>query len=140
MAKWLNVRLRTKWFWVWVQLQSLKLQISHLLRARSSLTFRQLWNVDSLWKAYVTWQEHTVSWYLEQIEHTNYQYSAWNWWSWPKIIDSGKFCPNTESCCDFFEIWHFQQIEHANNEYNTRQRLGRLHDHWLRMIIVSEWL
>ena len=27
--------------WVWVQLQSLKLQISHLLQARSSLTFRQ---------------------------------------------------------------------------------------------------
>ena len=35
------VRLRTKWFWVWVQLQSLKLQILRLLRARSSLTFRQ---------------------------------------------------------------------------------------------------
>ena len=31
-----------KWFWVRVQLQSLKLQISRLLRARSSLTFRQL--------------------------------------------------------------------------------------------------
>ena len=34
---------------------SLHLQISHLVRARSSLTFRQLSN------AYVTWQEHTVS-------------------------------------------------------------------------------
>ena len=30
------VRLRTKWFWVRVQLQSLHLQISRLLRARSS--------------------------------------------------------------------------------------------------------
>ena len=30
-----------------------------LLWARSSLTFRQLWSVDSLWNAYVTWQEHT---------------------------------------------------------------------------------
>ena len=42
LAKWLSVRLRTKWFWVRVQLQSLYLQISRLLRARSSLTFRQL--------------------------------------------------------------------------------------------------
>ena len=42
LAKWLSVRLRNKWFWVRVQLQSLKLQISRMLRARSSLTFRQL--------------------------------------------------------------------------------------------------
>ena len=42
LAKWLSVRLRTKWLWVRVQLQSLKLQISRLFRARSSLTFRQL--------------------------------------------------------------------------------------------------
>ena len=40
MAKWLSVRLQTKWFWVQVQLQSLKLQISRLLRAKSSLSFR----------------------------------------------------------------------------------------------------
>ena len=60
-AKWLSVHLRTKWFWVQVQLQSLKLQISRLLRARSSLTFRQLQSVDSLWNAYVTWQEDTIS-------------------------------------------------------------------------------
>ena len=31
LAKWLSVRLRTKWFWVRVQLQSLNLQISRLL-------------------------------------------------------------------------------------------------------------
>ena len=31
-----------RWFWVRVQLQSLHLQISRLLRARSSLTFKQL--------------------------------------------------------------------------------------------------
>ena len=43
LAKWLSVRLRTKRLWVPVQLQSLKLQISSLLRARSSLTFRQVW-------------------------------------------------------------------------------------------------
>ena len=39
---------------------SLKLQISCLLRARSSLTFRQLQSVDLPWIAYVTWQEYTV--------------------------------------------------------------------------------
>ena len=42
LAKWLRVCLWTKWLWVRVQLQSLKLQISCLLRARSSLTFRKL--------------------------------------------------------------------------------------------------
>ena len=42
LTKWLSVRLQTKWFWVRVQLQSLKLQISRLLRERSSLTFRKL--------------------------------------------------------------------------------------------------
>ena len=53
--------LQSKWFWVWVQLHSLKLQILRLLWARSSLTFIQLQNMDSLWNAYVTWQEHTVN-------------------------------------------------------------------------------
>ena len=41
LAKWLSVRLRTKWLWVRITLLSLKLQIWRLLRARSSLTFRQ---------------------------------------------------------------------------------------------------
>ena len=41
MAKLLSVRLRTKWFWVRIALQSLKLQILRLLRARSSLAFRE---------------------------------------------------------------------------------------------------
>ena len=36
------VRLRNKSFWVRLQVQSLKLQTPRLLRARSSLTFRQL--------------------------------------------------------------------------------------------------
>ena len=45
VSEWIHtlwVPLRTKWLWVQVQLQSLKLQISRLLRGRSSLTFRQL--------------------------------------------------------------------------------------------------
>ena len=41
LAKWLSVRLRTKLSWVQIPLLSLKLQIRRLLRARSSLTFRQ---------------------------------------------------------------------------------------------------
>ena len=56
LARWLSVRLWTNWFWVWVQLQSLELQISCLLRARSSLTFGKLLSMDSLWNVYVTWQ------------------------------------------------------------------------------------
>ena len=43
---------------------------------------------------------------LEQMEHANYEYSTWNWWSWPKIIDSGKFGPKIEMCFNFHEIWH----------------------------------
>ena len=76
----------------------------------------------------------------EQIEYPNHEYIAWNWWSWPKIIDSGKYGSNTEICFDFCEIWHSQQIEHAHYEYNTRQCLERSRDYWLRMIVGSEWL
>ena len=42
LVKWLSIPLGTKWFWVRLQLQSLKRQISRLLRARSCLKFRQL--------------------------------------------------------------------------------------------------
>ena len=42
LGEWLSVRLRTKWLWVRVPLHSLNVQIWRLLRARSSLTFRQL--------------------------------------------------------------------------------------------------
>ena len=42
LGKGLSVRLRTKWLWVRITLQSLKLQISRLFRARISLIFRQL--------------------------------------------------------------------------------------------------
>ena len=54
LAKSLSVHLQTKWLWVRVLLQPLKLQILCLFQARSSLTFRQLQSVDSLWNAYVT--------------------------------------------------------------------------------------
>ena len=42
LAKWLIVRLRTKWLWVRISLQPLDPQISRRLWARSSLKFRQL--------------------------------------------------------------------------------------------------
>ena len=74
-------------------------------------------------------------WCLVQIKHANYKYGTWNWWSWPKIIDWGKFCPSTEICSNYYEILHTQQMEHANYEYNTRHGLKRLRDYWLRMIV-----
>ena len=40
-------------------------------------------------------------WYFEQIEHPRYEYSTWNWLSWPKIIDSGKFGPKIKMCAMF---------------------------------------
>ena len=42
LAKWLSVRLWTKWLWIQIPLQSMKPQISRLFRARRSLTFRKL--------------------------------------------------------------------------------------------------
>ena len=42
LTKWLSAHLQTKWLWIWISLLSLKLQISHLFQARSSLTFRQI--------------------------------------------------------------------------------------------------
>ena len=41
LPKSLSFRLRTKCLWVWIPLLPLKLQIWRLLRARSSLTFRE---------------------------------------------------------------------------------------------------
>ena len=73
MAEWLIVCLWTKWLWVQVQLQSLKLQISCLLQAKSSLTFRQLQSVDSLWNTYMTWQEHTVKCNIQISIHNTAQ-------------------------------------------------------------------
>ena len=54
-------------------------------------------------------------WYLVEIEHANYEYGTWNWWPWPKIIGSSKFCLSNEICSNFYEILHSQQMEHANN-------------------------
>ena len=42
LIKWFSVRLRAKCLWAGIPLQSLKIQISRLFRARISLTLRQL--------------------------------------------------------------------------------------------------
>ena len=43
---------------------------------------------------------------LELLEHANYEYSTWNWWSWAKIIDSGKCGLKIEMCSNYHEFWH----------------------------------
>ena len=40
-------------------------------------------------------------WHLVPIEHLNYEYGTWIWWSWSKIIDLGKLGANAEICYDF---------------------------------------
>ena len=56
-----------------IWLLSQKLQITHLLRARSSLEFKTLKNVDSLWHGFVTWSYHTVKWNVLIITHNAVQ-------------------------------------------------------------------
>ena len=68
-------------------------------------------------------------WHLVENEHANHEYGSWNWWPWPKIIDSSKFWTSTEICSNFYEIFHSQQMEHANYEYNTPYRLESSRDH-----------
>ena len=41
---------------------------------------------------------------LEQMVHVNYECSTWNWWSWPKIIDSGKFGPKIVMSSNSYEF------------------------------------
>ena len=57
------------------------LKKKRLFRARSSLTFRQLQSVDSLWNAYVTWQEHPVKKRQSDNKREEYflQKSSWKW-------------------------------------------------------------
>ena len=62
-------------------------------------------------------------WYLEQIEHADYEYCTWNWWSWPKTIDLGKFGTHNKPKMLIM---------------NIIVRLERSHDYRLRMIIGSQ--
>ena len=75
--------------------------------------------------------------HLQQFEHVDYEYSTWNWWPWPKIIDSGKFGPNTDICSNFHKIRH---------DYRLRIIVGSEHGTIMRTTIVtvivpwSKWL
>ena len=74
-----------------------KWTLNHLakLRARSFLTFRQLWSVDSLWNTYVTWSEHIpLLWFSIQPpinKGGSYYECVLNLISWnsPNEIDEG---------------------------------------------------
>ena len=103
LAKWLSIRLRTKWLWVRVQLQIVKLQISRLVRARSSLTFRQLESEESLWKPYVTWEEHTV----RNCDVTHYLQSCLLGIWWNLIIDTFLFLAIFARLLSFFDQFLF---------------------------------
>ena len=47
------------------------------------------------------------------MELASYDYSTWNWWSWPKIIDSGKLGLKIE--IKFLEI--FQGFKENSFQY-----------------------
>ena len=107
----------------------------------SSLIINMIFKIVGLDLKLKTWSQNCnvpnfyEIWHPEQTEHANYECSTLNWWSWPKIIDLGKFGLNTEICSDFSEIWHSQKIEHAYYEYNTHQCLKCWHDYRVRIIV-----
>ena len=68
LSKWLSVSLWTKWLWVRIPLLSPKLQIWRLLRARSSLIFRQTIEYRFPLKLVRTWQ-----WYTEKDNVAEFQ-------------------------------------------------------------------
>ena len=78
LAKWLSVRLGTKWLWVQISLLSLKVQIWHLLRARSSLTFMQIvecrFTVKLLCDMIITYSYNnmTIIYYSYYFEYITY--------------------------------------------------------------------
>ena len=57
-------------------------------------------------------------WHSGQIERTHYEYSTWNWWCCPKIIDSGKLGCKIEMFSNFLESWHSGHIWYANYQYS----------------------
>ena len=60
LAKWLSVRLRTKWFWVWIQLQSILLKVCFRKIFAISQNFRKI--LETLWKSlFFLWELHAGS-------------------------------------------------------------------------------
>ena len=83
LAKWLSFRLQSKWFRVRISFLSVKLQIWHLLRRRSFLTFRQ--TIESGFTLKIRrWHDNNIqffnslfaSWFLINLDfllpHTSY--------------------------------------------------------------------
>ena len=75
LDKCLSFRLRTKWLWVRIPLLSLKLQIWHLPRARSSLTFRQAIECGSPLKLTCTWHDNNIQTWLN-AKHLKFTYHS----------------------------------------------------------------
>ena len=55
------------------------------------------------WPKTEMWSNFYEISHLEQIKHANYIYIeyTWNWFSWPKIMNSGKFSPKIKICAMF---------------------------------------
>ena len=111
LAKWLGVSLRTKWLWVRIPLLSLKPQTWRLFRARSSLTFRQLYSVDLLWNAYVTWSEHTVIENIVNLWNCIYMLFYYTVYLVP-ILLTINLVPIL-----LLSLWHFSVIQVLRMEY-----------------------
>ena len=92
MAKWLSIRLRNKWLWIRISLLSLKLQIWHLLRARSSLTFRQTIECGLTVKPV---RDMIITY--SQMHRTN-KYSQYSLIIWPVCVNSWVFFYKLSGC------------------------------------------
>ena len=53
-------------------------------------------------------------WHLEQIEHANYEYSTWNWWSRPKNYRVRQIWSQSWNVRSVYEFWHSELIEYIN--------------------------
>ena len=83
------------------------------------MTFDPILQICQIWSQ--NWNMLRFLWNLalEQTEHANYEYCAWNWGSWLKVIDLGKSGLNTEIYSSFHEMWHSGHIWYANYQYST---------------------
>ena len=79
----------------------LKLQISGLFRERTSLTFRQLWSVDSLWNTYVArciWLHVLIMIRTCSQMHRADKYSQHSSIIWPVWLNGWAFVYEVSGC------------------------------------------
>ena len=98
LAKWLSVRLRTKWLQIWIPLLSLTIQIWRLLQVRSSLTFRQTIECGSTLKLVC----RMIITYSKM--HRTDKYSQRHSVIWPVWLDGWVFVDEL-SRCEFESCW-----------------------------------